>query len=439
MPDLGKLPWELKNGVKEFHLTAEHVRREVLPGMHFDFWGYNGSMPGPMIEANQGDRVRIIVHNNLPEATTVHWHGLELPVAMDGVPGLTQEPIPPGGKFVYEFDLHQHGTFFYHSHGAMQEIMGMMGLFVIHPRDAFEPTVDHDFGLIMQQFAILPQSTIPNSVSEEFNFFTLNGRSGPYVTPLVVRLGSRVRIRFMNLSAMDHHPMHLHGHTFWVTGTEGGRIPESAWIPTNNVLVSVGQSRDVEFIANNPGDWMLHCHILHHMMNHMVSMVGPMPSMASMGDRHESHGAMPEMQGGEFASGELGAGLERSLGPSVGADRQVMTGMRPSEMKAKFEVPGYPQDMMEMHGMLTPDQMKKVNTALTRGMRRNWPMGTQAMMTVLRVLPDDLYEKVISGQGEIEPGASVPGAGPGNANHSGHRMNGGSSEEPSGSARHHHH
>src|SRR5206468_3501847 len=160
----------------------------------------------------------------------------------------------------------------------------------------------HDFGLIVQEFAVLPQSTIPNSVSETFNFFTINGRSGPYLTPLVVRLGSRVRIRFMNLSAMDHHPMHLHGHTFWVTGTEAGRIPDSAWIPANNVLVGVGQSRDVEFIANNPGDWMLHCHILHHMMNHMVSMVGPMHSMAEQ--NHQQHqqsrqqhqqSAMPEM------------------------------------------------------------------------------------------------------------------------------------------------
>jgi FtsP/CotA-like multicopper oxidase with cupredoxin domain len=134
MPDLEKLPSQMKDGVKEFHLVAQHVRREILPGTTFDFWGYNGSMPGPLIEAVEGDRVRIVVHNELPEATTVHWHGLELPNAMDGVPGLTQDPIPPGGKFLYEFDLHQNGTFFYHSHGGMQEIMGMSGLFVIHPR-----------------------------------------------------------------------------------------------------------------------------------------------------------------------------------------------------------------------------------------------------------------------------------------------------------------
>jgi FtsP/CotA-like multicopper oxidase with cupredoxin domain len=433
MPDLDKLPWSEKDGVKEFHLVAEHVRREVLPGQWFDFWGYNGSMPGPMIEAIQGDRVRIIVHNRLPEATTVHWHGIELPIAMDGVPGLTQEPIPPGGKFTYEFELHQSGTFFYHSHGAMQEIMGMTGLFVIHPKTAYQPTVDHDFGLIVQEFAILPQSSVPNSVSEEFNFFTINGRSGPYTTPLVVRLGSRVRIRFMNLSAMDNHPMHLHGHTFWITGTEAGRIPEPAWIPSNNVLVSVGQSRDVEFIANNPGDWMIHCHILHHMMNHMASMVGPMPQMASTNHGRHDHAAIPEMQGEGLASGALGAGLERSLGPALSPERAVMTGMRPAEMRAKFDVPGYPQDMMEMHGMLSPEQMKKVQAPLTRGMRRNWPMGSQAMMTILRVLPDELYEKVVSGKGKVKPGESTPHAGPGEMmGHGGHEMH----EAPSKPAGH---
>jgi hypothetical protein len=233
----------------------------------------------------------------------------------------------------------------------------------------------------------------------------------------------------MNLSAMDNHPMHLHGHTFWVTGTEGGRIPESAWIPTNNVLVAVGQARDVEFVANNPGDWMVHCHILHHMMNHMVSMVGPMAMPSPMTERRHGPrigGAMPEMVGGEIASGVLGAGLERSLGPTIGREREIMTGMRPSEMQAKFKVPGYPQDMMDMKEMMmSPAMMKKVNTPLTRGMRRNWATGVDAMMTVIRVLPDELYEKVISGEGEIEPGASVPGGGPGKAmEHTGHQMNG---------------
>jgi FtsP/CotA-like multicopper oxidase with cupredoxin domain len=202
-------------------------------------------MPGPTIEADQGDRVRIVVHNELPESTGIHWHGLEIPVAMDGVPGLTQPPLPPGGVQVFEFTLHQCGTFFYHSHDGMQDGMGMVGLFLIHPRAAHAPPVDRDFALLIQEWAILPGSSIPNTMSMEFNLFTLNGRAAPYITPLVCKLGERVRIRLVNFSGIDHHPMHLHGMTFWVTGTEGGRIPESAWIPGNTVLVGVAQVREI--------------------------------------------------------------------------------------------------------------------------------------------------------------------------------------------------
>ena len=307
MPDLPTLPWEMVDGVKEYQLVAEIVRRELLPGQEFYFWGFNGTMPGPLIEAVQGDRVRIVVHNNLPEATAVHWHGLELPVRYDGVEGVTQAPIPAGKSFAYEFDLHQDGSYFYHSHGAMQEIMGMSGMFVIHPKEVYDPPVDHDFALIFQQFSILPQSEIPNSLSMAFNFFTINGRSGPYTTPLVVRRGSRVRVRLMNLSAMNHHPVHFHGHTWWNTGTEGGRIPESAWIPGNTQLVGVAQVRDMEFIANNEGDWMFHCHIPHHMMNHMTSMTGPM----ALRMRNQGMGGM-NMGGG------MGMGMGSNAGPMPG-------------------------------------------------------------------------------------------------------------------------
>ena len=417
VPDLTKLPWEMKDGVKEFHLHCRHTRREFLPGMWFDVWGFNDSMPGPAIEVVEGDRVRIVVHNELPESTSMHWHGLEVPARMDGVHGLTQDPIPPGGTFVYEFDLHQNGTFFYHSHGPMQEGIGMAGLFIIHPRTAHEPAVDRDFALLIQEWAILPQSTVPNTMSMEFNFFTINGRSGPYVTPLVVRLGDRVRIRFVNMSAIDHHPMHLHGHTFWVTGTEAGRIPESAWVPGNNVLVGVAQARDVEFVANNPGDWMIHCHMFHHMMNHMTSMVGPMAGhmgkgMPAGGDMSNSLGMLTR---GPALSEEHGPHLGRGLGEQTGYEREVRNGppLGRRELDPGYRVPGYPQDMMDMHGMYTPAELGKINQPLTRGMRRNWFSGVEALMTVLRVLPPELYEKVVSGEGEIEPGASVPGSGPG--------------------------
>ena len=129
-------------------------------------------------------------------------------------------------------------------------------------------------------------------MSMEYNWLVLNGKAGPAITPMIVPLGSRVRIRFVNLG-MDHHPMHLHGHTFYITGTEGGRIPETAWWPGNTVLVGVAQARDIEFVANNPGDWMLHCHLPHHNMNQMSSTVGRMTRANGMPSRHrheDQHG-----------------------------------------------------------------------------------------------------------------------------------------------------
>jgi FtsP/CotA-like multicopper oxidase with cupredoxin domain len=429
-PDLPKLEWEMKDGAKEFHLHAMHTRREFLPGAWIDVWGYNGLCPGPTIEATEGDRIRIVMHNMLPESTILHLHGLELPNRIDGVHGVCQEAVPPMGKSVYEFDLHQNGTFFYHSHGPMQEGLGMAGLFIIHPKEAYQPAVDHDFALMIQEWAIMPQSTIPNVTSMEFNWFTLNGRSAPYITPLLVRLGSRVRIRLVNMSPIDHHPMHLHGHTFWVTGTEAGRIPETAWYPSNNVLVAVAQAREIEFIANNPGDWVLHCHMFHHMMNHMAVMVGPMAlQMGGMPAGNNAQSGMGMTQGGPALAKENGPSIGRGMGENTGNERAVMTGMmkmddhsdqKGHDMKdmpgmdmSGKSVPGYPADMMDMPMPYTKDDLDKLNKPETRGMRRNWYHGVEALHTIVRVLPPDLYDKVVSGKEEIPPGASVPGGTPG--------------------------
>ncbi len=364
-PDLARLPWTFRDGAKEFHLIAMPVKREILPHLEMDVWGFNGTMPGPMIEVNQGDRVRIIVENRLPEFTSIHWHSLEIPVSQDGVPGLVQDLIPPGEAFVYEFTLHQHGTFFYHAHVAMQEAMGMVGLFIIHPKEAYEPVVDQDFALIMQEFDILPNATIPNSQGMNFNFLTFNGRCAPLTTPIVVKLGHRVRLRLVNFSTADHHPIHLHGHTWWITGTEGGRIPESAWIPGNNVLVGVAQARDVEFIANNPGDWIMHCHMFHHMMNHMVSMAGPMMRVPLDDTRAGVPGFPQNMEGGM----------------SMGTDM-------------KMSVP--------------EDDLRPLAKRESRGMRRDWSH-IKGLTTVVRVLPPDLYDKVMTGNEPLPPGSSIFG------------------------------
>lgn len=417
-----KPPFALKDGVKEFHLHCGHTRREVLPDIHLDVWGFNGGMPGPTIEAEQGDRVRIVVHNDLPESTGIHWHGLELPVGMDGVPGLTQPPLPPGGVQAFEFTLHQSGTYFYHSHDGMQDGMGMVGLFLIHPKAPEEPRIDKDFALLIQEWAVLPGSTIPNTMSMEFNLFTLNGRAGPFITPMVCRLGERVRLRIVNFSGIDHHPMHLHGLTFWVTGTEAGRIPESAWIPGNTVLIGVAQAREIEFIANNPGDWMLHCHMFHHVMNFMSSMVGPMGGHEMEGMRAGMSPAagMGVATGGPAMSDDFGPSLGRSMGEQTGLERAVgnttvMPPMRSGHAMHRGRmpgrrVPGYPQGMLDMPMNLSASALRKINGKReTQGMRADWHTGVTGLMSVVRVLPPELYDKVMAGAADIPAGASVPG------------------------------
>src|SRR6266481_2414394 len=273
--DIGDLPYTMDGETKVFHLIAEVVRQKISPIKSIDVWGFNGSAPGPTIQVNQGDHVRVVFENRLPEPTSIHWHGFEDTIQNDGQPGISQESVKPGGRFVYELNIHQTGTYFYHSHMAMQEMAGMLGAFIMHPKEPYQPPCDKDFLIHLQEYAVLPNNTVPNTMNMEFNWLVFNGKAGPATTPLIVRLGDRVRIRFVNLG-MDHHPMHLHGHTFCTTGTEGGRIPEAGWWPGNTVLVGVAQARDVEFVANNPGDWMIHCHLPHHMMNQMSSNVGPM-------------------------------------------------------------------------------------------------------------------------------------------------------------------
>jgi len=422
-PDLTKLEWTMDAGVKVFRLRAEVVKREFVPGKVVNVWGFNGSMPGPIIECTEGDRVRIIVENHLPEEFTPHWHGLEVPFDMDGVPGLEQDTIQPGESFTYEFTLNQNGTFFYHSHMAMQEMMGMIGAFIIHPKVAHDPPVDRDFVTIWQEWAILPNNDTPNSMAMEFNWLTINGKTGPECTPMLAKPGERIRVRCINLG-MDHHPVHLHGNQFVVTGTEGGRKPQATWFKENTLLLGVAQARDFEFDANPIGAWMLHCHLPHHMMNAMASMVGP-----SMGI---GKGAEVD-KGMENGMGmiEQGNALDRDLGPSfgrtisMGATGDVATTHAPvtpaaadaqssdhSQMDHSNHgsgqmdhsqhgahggaqgaprrigmVPGYPQDM----AMVMDEIVAKPETY---GLRPTWTIGMMGMMTLIRVLPPEKFDEI---------------------------------------------
>ena len=265
------LPWRMKDGVKEFHLVAEPVVREIAPGMKARLWGYNGQSPGPTIEVVEGDRVRIFVTNKLPEHTSVHWHGQRLPNGMDGVTGITQKGIDPGKTFMYEFVARRPGTFMYHPHAdeMTQMAMGMMGFWITHPKDPKFMPVDRDFCFLLASYDIDPGSYTPKvNTMTDFNLWTFNSRAFPGIDPMVMRLNDRVRIRVGNLT-MTNHPIHMHGHEFTVTGTDGGWVPPTARWPEVTTDVAVGQMRAIEFIADEPGDWAFHCHKSHHTMNAM--------------------------------------------------------------------------------------------------------------------------------------------------------------------------
>jgi manganese oxidase len=271
-PNTPTLPWRMVNNVKVYHLVAEEFTHDFAPGLNAKVWGYNKSFPGPVIEAVEGDKVRIYVTNKLPEPTSVHWHGILLPSGMDGVSGLSQEAVPPGKTFKYEFTLRQHGTHMYHSHfDEMTQIgIGTTGLFIIHPKERPNPKIDRDFALMLGEWKIDPGTSRPNpNEMVEFNILTFNGKAFPGTDPLVAKLRDRVKLRVANLSQTHHHPIHLHGYQFKITETDGGQVPPSAQQPETTILAPVGTTRTAEFIANEPGDWALHCHMTHHVMNQM--------------------------------------------------------------------------------------------------------------------------------------------------------------------------
>lgn len=301
VPPLG---YELDGAIKVFTLIAQPFMHEFTDGQPMDqsiipimnrfsgemasqmihtsqkglVWGYNGSVPGPTLEVTEGDRIRVILINELPEPTSIHWHGLEIPNRQDGAGGVTEPPTPPGGTHVYEFTLYQHGTFMYHTgfNVMKQDALGLGGLLVVHPKNP-RSQPNKEFAIMLQEWTFAPGNPNPNISSMDFNWFTFNGKAAPSIDSLRLQQGERVRIRFGNLS-MQSHPIHIHGYSWRVVGTEGGPIPESAQWRGSTINVPPGTTRDVEFIAWNPGIWRMHCHRLHHVMNAMADApMGIMP------------------------------------------------------------------------------------------------------------------------------------------------------------------
>lgn len=336
------LPHKMKNGVKEFHLVAEEVDHEFAPGSRAKCWGYNGSTPGPVIEAVEGDRVRILVTNRLPEATSIHWHGLLLPSGMDGVGGLSQPHIQPGETFAYEFTLRQNGTHMYHPHvdEMVQLAFGMMGMFIIHPKGGEPTPIDRDYCFLLHNWALHPGTFRPDpSVMTDFDLWTFNSKVFPAIEPLVARTGERVRIRIGNLS-MWNHPIHLHGVQFHVTGGDGGRWPQSFWRSEVTELIGVGQMRDIEFVAV-PGDWAFHCHMSHHTMNAMGHQI---PNTVGV-DQSGVEGKLRDLLPGYMAMGERGM--------SEHQNHTEMGGMPGPENTLPMMMGKGPHGNLEMGGMFT--------------------------------------------------------------------------------------
>jgi FtsP/CotA-like multicopper oxidase with cupredoxin domain len=396
------LPWRMNNGVKEFHLVAEPVVREMAPGFKVNMWGYNGQSPGPTIEVVEGDRVRIFVTNKLPEHTTIHWHGQRLPNGMDGVGGLTQKQIPVGKTFVYEFVARRPGTFMYHPHAdeMTQMAMGMMGLWITHPR-ARHPLIDEvhrDFCFLLNAFDVNPGSMTPQvNTMLDFNIWSWNSRVFPGIESLNVRLNDKVRIRVGNLT-MTNHPIHLHGHEFVVTGTDGGPVPKTARWPEVTTDVAVGQMRQVEFVADEEGDWAFHCHKSHHTMGAMGHGVPTMIGVDHRGLVKKIQKLVPDyMVMGERGMADMGE-MEMALPDNT---HPMMTGTGP-------------HGPIEMGGMFTTLKVRR-NQKPGDYKDPGWypqPPGTQAFEFTGALPEPARFQAEVAANNGVVPGLHNPAAAP---------------------------
>ena len=264
------LTYTLDGDVKVFHLTAAPVLWPIATGVTVTAWAYNGSVPGPMLHLTEGDKVRVVVANQLPDPTAIHWHGLLVDNNMDGVAPITQPLIAPGSVYTYEFTADPAGSFMYHSHVETdkQVLLGLYAPIVIDPAVPAADAPDVDVVMMLSEWRVVGGETDPAMpmAGMEPNYFTINGKAFPDTAPIDVKVGQRVRIRFMGIGQFIH-PMHLHGFAFKVVGTDGYPVPEAAQLTKDTISVAPGERYDVEFVATRPGQWMLHCHIPHHITN----------------------------------------------------------------------------------------------------------------------------------------------------------------------------
>lgn len=270
----------------EIALTASEFDWALMDDTTVRVWGYNGAMPGPEIRVREGDHLRITLKNELPVPTTIHWHGLNVPNAMDGVAGLTQTPVDPGSSFIYEFDATPAGSRWYHSHTdpQLQVAIGLYGALIIEPR-AGGTAYDREFTYMMTEWdaeltPAVAAGTAPRGPGDKSlrggelgaDYFLLNGRMHGAVPPMVVKTGDRFLIRLYNTGS-EPHAFHTHGHSFTIVATDGNPVPHAARLTKDTVLIGPAERYDLALVANNPGVWMVHCHMENHMANGMMTLL----------------------------------------------------------------------------------------------------------------------------------------------------------------------
>ena len=268
----------LDPAIRDFVLTARDADVTVAPGRTWRTWTYDGQVPGPLIRVRQGERLRLRLVNELPEPTTIHWHGIPVPNAMDGVSGLTQEPAPPGGSFRYEFAVQTPGTYLYHSHHGLQMDRGLVGPLVVDPADTTqEPAFDREYVLVLDDWlTTTPEAALTQlrqagsmgggmmggmgagmmggSDGPASGGYLVNGALTAGATPLRVRRGERVRVRLINSASSTTFRVGLPSHRLLVTHSDGQPIQP---VTVDTLPIGMGERYDVVVSADSPGTYPL--------------------------------------------------------------------------------------------------------------------------------------------------------------------------------------
>jgi manganese oxidase len=274
-----ELPFRIEDGVKVFDLTASVISWHILPDVAMTAYAYNGQVPGPRIHIRQGDRVRIDLHNRIPEPTTIHWHGLILDNAMDGPAEIVQKPVPTGGSFSYSFTAVQYGTYFYHPHAAPDrtQALGLYGALIIDPANPADAvSADHEYVIELQEWLKRDDLNYPAMPMDGMqpNYFTINGHAYPATDTLHMRVGETLKVRFIGTQTTGIHPMHIHGGPFQIVAQDGETLNPAQRILADTVNIAPGQRTDVIWTARKPGKWLIHCHIPHHTTNDQTETKG---------------------------------------------------------------------------------------------------------------------------------------------------------------------